>query len=359
VLRVHNVSRSWGSFGLRGINLEVAAGELFVLLGPSGAGKSRLLDLIAGFERPESGSIHIAGRDVTALPPERRNVGFVCQTPMLFPHMTVRSNISYGLAVRGVRGPVARERMETLAAELRVGPLMDRQVDGLSGGERQRIALARALAVEPDLLLLDEPFSSLDPPVKHGLWDALKGLQRSAAVTTVLVTHDRAEALALGERIGIMAAGRIEQTGGDLGVFERPVSHFVAQFTGGTNIYAGQAVPDGSLTVFESGSLRLVSTRRARGACKAVVRPENIVVSCAPARTSARNQLCGQVESVTRRGEVFEVAGRFGGQRMTSIITPQSVEDLGIVPGARVFFSFKAGSVHLFDGEQGAADDNA
>ena len=351
MLRLENVSKSWGSFRLQAVDLEVAQGEFFVLLGPSGAGKSLLLELIAGFHQPESGAIHINGRDVTALPPEKRNIGFVHQDHMLFPHRSVRRNISYGLDVRGVKKGVASGRVGALAAQLHLEAFMQRRVEGLSGGEKQRVAVARALVVEPDLLLLDEPFSSLDPPVKDSLWDVVKALQQDTGVTTLLVTHDRAEALALGQRIGIIAAGRIEQTGAHLSVFERPNSHFVAEFTGGRNIYAGSARSDGALTAFKSGSLALVTTSDLSGPCRALVRPENIIISRTPIRTSARNQLCGRVESIARRGEVFEVAGRFGDHLMTCIITPQSVEELEIAPGAQVYFSFKAGSVHLFEDE--------
>ena len=351
MLRIENLGKSWGTFKLRAINLDVPQGEFFVLLGPSGAGKSLLLELVAGFHRPDCGRIYISGTDVTALPPERRNVGFVHQDHMLFPHKSVRLNIAYGLESRRVEKAAARDRVDALASELHLEPLMDRSIGGLSGGEKQRVSLARALVVQPALLLLDEPFSSLDPPVRQRLWDALKGIQRHTATTTLLVTHDRAEALALGGRIGIIAAGHIEQTGADLSVFEMPNSHFVAHFTGGTNIYAGRSFGNGALTTFTSGALTLISTYNLNGTCKALVRPENIIVSRAPTRTSARNQLRGRVQSVTRRGQLFEVVGRFDEHLMTCIVTPQSVEELRIAPGAEVYFSFKAGSVHLFEGE--------
>ena len=251
MLELHNINKAWGAFKLQDIELSIPRGQFFVLLGPSGAGKTLLLELIAGFHRPDSGSIRIGGKDVTTLPPEKRNIGFVYQDQMLFPHKTVRRNVLYGLEVRGARKAAAHERLSSLAAMLRLEPLMDRPVAALSGGEKQRVSLARALAISPDLLLLDEPFSSLDTPVKHDLWGELKDLQRQTGITILHVTHERAEALALGQRIGVIQSGQIRQVGPSLSVFERPNSHFVAGFTGGKNIYSGGADTDARRGRFE------------------------------------------------------------------------------------------------------------
>ena len=348
MLRLCEISKRWGQFAHRQVNLTVDSGEFFVLLGPSGAGKSLLLELIAGLARPDSGRIHINGVDVTALPPEKRNVGLVWQQQMLFPHMTAGENIAYGPKARGVGSDERRERVSRLAQILRVREILDRPVSQLSVGQRQRVALARAVAGEPDVLLLDEPFSSLDPPLKKCIWDEIKTLHDEMRLTTFHVTHDRAEALFLADRIAIINDGRVEQLGQNRDVFERPGSRFVAEFTGGTNIYEGVARAEGGLRRFTDGSLELISTSRLIGPCSAVVRPENIIISMHPVATSARNQVEGTVESVTRRGDVFEVAARFGSAIMTCVVTPQSVDQLAIVPGARVYFSFKAGSVHLF-----------
>lgn len=348
MLKLESINKKWGDFRLRHISFDIPQGEFFVLLGPSGAGKSLLLELIAGFHRPDSGRIYINGRNVTALAPEKRGIGFVYQDQMLFPHKNVRQNIAYGLDVRGVNREVVAKKLESLAAMLHLEQLMGRPATALSGGEKQRVGIARALAVDPDLLLLDEPFSSLDPPEKQKLWHELKSLHAQTAITIVHVTHDRAEAIALAQRIGIIQGGCIEQVGADLNVFQQPNSHFVAEFTGGTNIYTGEASSNGALTEFRCGALGLRSTCALEGPCKALVRPENIVVSRQPVETSARNQLGGVVESAVRRGDLYEVNGRFDGCLMTCVVTPESLEELQIAPGAQVYFSFKAGSVHLF-----------
>lgn len=347
MLTLDNISKSWGSFGHREIDLSVSAGEFFVLLGPSGAGKSLLLELVAGFHRPDSGRILIAGRDVTALPPEKRNVGLVHQEQMLFPHMTVRQNMTYGLKVRGIRGPAAADRIARLASMFRLEPLMERAATALSVGQQQRVALARALATEPDLLLLDEPFSSLDPPLRKHLWDELKDLHGLTGMTILHVTHDRDEARALGERIGIIREGSLQQVASGAGVFERPANRFVAEFTGGWNIYLGEARRNGAFCEFRSGSLELVAAGTLDGPCQAMVRPGNIIVSREPG--SAYNRLAGTVESVSPRGDVYDVTAQFGDRRMTSMVTRRVAEELQLKAGASVHFSFDPGSVHLFN----------
>ena len=197
MLRLDRVSRQWGEFAHRTVSFEVAEGEFFVLLGPSGAGKSLLLELIAGFARPDHGRIFVKGRDVTDIAPERRNIGLVYQDLMLFPHMNVRQNIAYGPRARGLDSAIIEKRVAALAEMLHIGEYLDRPATSLSAGQRQRAALARALATEPDVLLLDEPFSSLDPPLQMSLWKELTALHRRTGVTILHVTHDRSEAIAL------------------------------------------------------------------------------------------------------------------------------------------------------------------
>lgn len=348
MLELKGVSRSWGDFCLRDVSFHISAGEFFVLLGPSGAGKSLLVELIAGFHRPERGSVRIAERDVTWLPPEQRSVGFVCQDPLLFAHQSVGRNIAYGPRARGLSRAEARKRVEEVTSLLGLESLLERNPEDLSGGEKRRVSLARALAVDPDLLLLDEPFTWLDAPVRREMQEEMKALQQRTGVTVLHVTHDRTEAVALAKRMAVMRDGRIQQVGSDLAVFEQPNSHFVAEFTGGRNIYTGRARQKDDVTEFASGDLKLVSTVRMTGPCRAVVRPENIIVSPEPVATSARNQLPAVVESVNRRGDVFEVAGKVGDRRMSCVVTPLSVEQLELEPGREVYFSFKAGNLHLF-----------
>ncbi len=253
MLELRAVSKRWAGFGLHDVSLHVPPGEYFVLLGPSGAGKSLLLELIAGFHAPDSGSIRLGGRDVTHTPPELRGIGFVYQDSMLFPHHTPRQNIAYGPRLRRRPPAEVAQTVERLAAMVHITHVLDRDPAALSGGERQRVAIARALAVRPQLLLMDEPLGALDPLTQATLRAELKRLHREAGLTVLHVTHDQAEARELGRRIGVLDAGRLLQVGKAADIFERPGSAFVAEFTGGENIYAGLASAHDGVTLFRAG----------------------------------------------------------------------------------------------------------
>jgi molybdate/tungstate transport system ATP-binding protein len=357
MLELRAVSRRWAGFGLHEITLRVPQGEYFVLLGPSGAGKSLLLELIAGFHAPDSGSILLAGRDVTHTPPEERGIGFVYQDSMLFPHRTPRQNIAYGPRLRRRPAPELAKTVERLAAMLGISRVLERDPSELSGGERQRVAIARALAVQPQLLLMDEPLGALDPLTQATLRSELKRLHREAGLTVLHVTHDQAEARELGRRVGVLDAGRLLQVGEATDIFERPGSAFVAEFTGSTNIYEGMASAHNGVTTFRSGGAELVSTSLVEGPARGVVRPENVLISTEPVRTSARNQLAGRVSSVERRGRVYAVLAEFDGLAMTAMITEQSLNELALAPGKPVYFSFKAHNLHLIASEPPSSSD--
>jgi multiple sugar transport system ATP-binding protein len=217
-----------------GLDLTIADGEFFALLGPSGCGKTTLLRTIAGLEQATSGTISIADRDVTSVDPGKRNVAMVFQDYALFPHMTVSENIAYPLRVRKQPKATQQEVASRTAGSLSLGHLLDRRPGQLSGGQQQRVALARAVAIDADVLLLDEPLSNLDARLRLEARTFLKRLQRELGVTTVFVTHDQAEALALADRIAVMESGKIRQLGSPREVFRRPANTFVANFIGST-----------------------------------------------------------------------------------------------------------------------------
>ncbi|MBZ4017960.1 ABC transporter ATP-binding protein [Streptomyces purpurogeneiscleroticus] len=221
--------------------LAIQEGEFFSLLGPSGSGKSTLLRLIAGFERPTSGRVELAGRDVTALPPHRRDVHTVFQDYALFPHMTVEQNVGYALRVAGVRKGERRARAREALATVRLEDYGDRRPAQLSGGQRQRVALARALVDRPGLLLLDEPLGALDLKLRQEMQTELKQIQRTTGITFLLVTHDQEEALTMSDRLAVLDGGRIAQTGPPLEIYDRPATAFVAGFVGVTNLVRGAA----------------------------------------------------------------------------------------------------------------------
>jgi sulfate transport system ATP-binding protein len=233
---VRGVSKSFGAFpALTDVSLEVARGSLTALLGPSGSGKSTLLRIIAGLERPDSGEILISGSEATSLKPQKRNVGFVFQHYAAFKHMTVRQNVAFGLEVRKRPKHEVRERVDRVLRLVQLDGLAGRYPAQLSGGQRQRMALARALAPEPEVLLLDEPFGALDARVRGELREWLRRLHDEMHVTTIFVTHDQAEAMDVADQIAVMNRGRIEQVGAAMAIYDEPATEFVMRFVGEAN----------------------------------------------------------------------------------------------------------------------------
>jgi len=219
-----------GRPALDGLSLEVRDGEFFVLLGPSGSGKTTALRCIAGLEDPSAGEILIGERDVTRLDPAERNVAMVFQTQALYPHLTVRKNIAFGLEVRRVPAAEIARRVQQAAVRLRLEPLLERRPGELSGGERQRVALGRALVREPQVFLLDEPLASLEPALRGELRDVLVDLYRALGATVVNVTHDQVEAMTMGQRIAVLEGGRLRQVGTPAELYGLPADVFVARF---------------------------------------------------------------------------------------------------------------------------------
>ena len=219
-----------------GVTLDIAAGEFFSLLGPSGCGKTTSLRMIAGFERPDSGRVHVAGRDITDLPVHKRDMGMVFQSYALFPHRTVAENVAFGLRMRDVPKPEIARRVAAALAQVALTGMEERKPAQLSGGQQQRVALARALVIEPPVLLCDEPLGALDRKLRQQMQFELKELQRRLGVTLVFVTHDQEEALAMSDRIAVMNQGRVEQVGAPTEIYERPRTRFVADFIGEINL---------------------------------------------------------------------------------------------------------------------------
>jgi putative spermidine/putrescine transport system ATP-binding protein len=284
-----------GTRVLEPLDLAIAAGETLVLLGPSGCGKTTTLRMIAGLERPDAGG-HVAfgDEDVTVLPIEKRQVGMVFQSYALFPNLTVRGNINYGLKIKRVNGDVAKQRVDELLAMMRLTEHADKPVDQLSGGQRQRVALARALAPQPRVLLLDEPLTALDARLRDTLRCEMNALLRELDITTVYVTHDQAEAMELGDRIVVMSKGRIEQIGTPRDIYYRPANRNVAQFVGTVNRVAGR-VRDGVLAT-TGGAVPLPTAHAVRD--EIFFRPEDAWLA-----DPATAHLKGIVERVAFLGE--------------------------------------------------------
>ena len=237
---------------LRDISFTVQPGEFFALLGPSGSGKSTLLRLIAGFNQHQSGELLVGGRDVTGIPPWERNVGMVFQNYALWPHMTVAQNVAFGLEERRLPRDTVRTRTAASLELVGLSGYGDRRPNQLSGGQQQRVALARTLAIEPQVLLLDEPLSNLDAQLRVQMRRELLRLHKRLGITTIFVTHDQEEAMTICDRIAVLDQGVIQQVGSPLELYDRPVNRFVAQFVGSVNLFEGSVQRDGERIVFRS-----------------------------------------------------------------------------------------------------------
>jgi ABC-type Fe3+/spermidine/putrescine transport system ATPase subunit len=306
-LQVDGILKSFGAkYVLNGVSLSVKKGELLAILGPSGCGKSTLLRVVAGLLRQDCGTVRIAGRTMDGVPPRDRGIGFVFQDYALFPRMSVRENVGFGLRVRGTPASEVRRKTSEALDLVGLAEEADRGVDTLSGGQRQRVALARALSVTPSLLFLDEPLSALDIKVRERLRRELAAVQKKVGITTLIVTHDQQEAMELGDRVAVMNEGKVEQAASPREVYEKPATEFVARFIGEVNVlpgrlYRGYAYA-GNLAIRMPEGLPDAAPG---GSVKVVLRPED--VSLAPPGIAEAGQSNVRVTAVSYLGHHLRV----------------------------------------------------
>ncbi len=360
-LAVENLSLRLGACRLRNVTLDVGAGEILVILGPNGAGKSVTLETIAGFHRPDAGRILIRGRDVTGVPPERRNVGFLFQNFGLFPHLTVAENVAFGLRSR--RAPIVSGHRSTpssdvaeLLAQFGIAHLAKRHPHALSPGEKQRVAFARALATNPDLFLFDEPFSALDAPTRERLRNELHAFLRRTRKPAIFVTHDHTDAEALADKILVMNQGEVIQCGTASDIFRTPANAFVAEFVGIENILAGQItdIPGASLGVAVAGKLLCAPANEIaecdRKDVQVCIRADEVRLysATAPRVTSlgATNRLDGLIVATSRLGALSKVELDCGFPLHAYVMTRQ-VQEMKLVPRSRIEVEIAVDSIHL------------
>jgi putative spermidine/putrescine transport system ATP-binding protein len=286
------------------VSLDVADGEFVVLLGPSGCGKTTTLRIIAGFVEPTSGSVRLGDRDVTMLPPWKRNAGLVFQSYALFPHITVAENVAFGLEMRKVPKADMAPRIAEALRLVRLDHLGDRLPRQLSGGQQQRVALARALVFRPDVLLLDEPLSNLDAKLRQDVRVEIRELQRKLGLTTVMVTHDQEEALTMADRLVVMNEGRIRQIGSQQDLYERPSDKFVADFVGRSTFIDG--IMEGPGRFVSAGGLVVACDGSALGSASLALRPERLALTKG-APPAADNRYSGTVEFISYLGSQVDL----------------------------------------------------
>ncbi|WP_440988569.1 ABC transporter ATP-binding protein [Haloarchaeobius baliensis] len=327
-LSLDGVSVSYaGTVALSDVDLDVADGEFFTLVGPSGCGKTTTLRTVAGFETPDSGQVRFGGREMTGVPPEERDVGVVFQNYALFPHMTVAENVGYGLRFHRVDDPEAR--VAELLSLVDLEGFGERDPTELSGGQQQRVSLARALAPEPDVLLLDEPMSALDARLREELRREVRRIQTELGITTVYVTHDQEEALAVSDRVAVMHDGRVEQVGTPRAVYREPATRFVASFVGENNLFDGEWA-DGGVRV-DGTTFEVAGVAEASGHATLCVRPEHL------RRDAAENRFAVTVEQSEFLGEATRVHCDWDGRtvvwRTDGVVPDRGAEvTLGFAP---------------------------
>jgi putative spermidine/putrescine transport system ATP-binding protein len=302
-LDIDKLVKRYGDFhAVKDVSLSVADGEFLVLLGPSGCGKTTTLRMVAGLIEPTAGQVKLGGKDVTLLPPWKRNTGMVFQSYALFPHLTVAQNVAFGLEMRKLPKADIDKRVEEALALVRLAGFGARLPRQLSGGQQQRVALARALAIRPDILLLDEPLSNLDAKLRQEVRVEIRELQKQLGLTTVMVTHDQEEALTMADRLVVMNEGSVHQVGTQRDLYERPADRFVAGFVGRTTFLAG-TVESGRFRT--DGGLDLAIAEGAPGKAALSLRPERLEI--APQPLGLDNDLSGTVEFVSYLGAQIDI----------------------------------------------------
>ncbi|QSZ66612.1 ABC transporter ATP-binding protein [Methanofollis aquaemaris] len=356
MIEFEHVSLELGDFALKDVSLSIRRGDHYCILGPSGAGKTVVLEAVAGLHIPREGRVLLRGEDVGDIPPERRGVALVYQDYSLFPHMTVRKNIGFGLRLKKIPGDEIERRVDRLLERFSITHLADRHPLTMSGGEQQRVAIARALATEPDILLLDEPFAALDPVTKETLMDELARVRKETGLTVVQVTHAREEALRLATRIAVIIDGCLVQEDSREGVFDAPRTVEVARFVGMENIVDGIVAEnqDGLASVRVGDRTLFALSDVQPGVRVSVAFRAADVVLARPGTdgSTARNHFKGVVTEVIPRGGPLVMVRVNCGFPLVAMITRQSAEESSISAGDEVLVRFKASAALAIPAER-------
>lgn len=351
---LQQISKSYGNFtALQPLDLSIEKGEFITLLGPSGCGKTTTLRLVAGFLSPTQGQIFIGGKDVTLIPPQKRQIGMVFQDYALFPHLTVRENIGFGLVERGVERSKVAARVDELLRLTRLPQVGDRYPGEISGGQQQRVAVARAVAYPPEVLLMDEPLGALDLKLRETMQIEIRSLQQSLGITSIYVTHDQHEAMTMSDRIAIMNNGRIEQIATPQEIYRKPATRFVAEFIGRVNLIGGRIEKaSGEFDVFRAGDISLKAPKGSSGATSETrslaVRPEKVSIVKDERAAPGANVVQGVVTHAMFVGTHWTVDVGLNDDVKWTINYPD--DSSAPEPGSRVLLSWQAEDAVVLDG---------
>ena len=366
MIEIKNLCKLYRKFDLGPINLKIGDGEYFVLLGKSGAGKSLLLECIAGLQKPNLGEIRLNGKEITAVPIQKRGIGFIFQNKTLFPHMTVEKNILF--SANSLNAKNQKDAIHSLINALDITGILDRYPETLSVGESRRVAIARTLVTNPKYILMDEPLSALDAHTRHEIRILLRKVHngtllsnefdapQSHCKTIIHVTHDYEEALALASKVGIIENGKIVQFGDADDIFKRPKSEFVAKFVGIKNCYKGSIISDGENTLFTLKKNKTIKFSIPPTECAklageedvVIIKSENVILSLAPLNSSARNVFKGIISNIEKVESGFELEIKVDdGFTLFSRVTSNSYTSMNLKPGQIIFANFKASAVEF------------
>jgi molybdate/tungstate transport system ATP-binding protein len=307
-LKIENISKSWSDFKLKGINLTIEDGDYFVILGPTGAGKTLLLETMMGFHKPDEGRIVLNGQDITGTPPEKRNIGYVSQNCVLFPHMNVRQNVEFSLKMKGTPKAERNKKVNELLEFANLKSMAHRRPSTLSGGEKQKVSLMRALAAESHIIILDEPLTAIDLETARDIKSALKQVHLDGT-TVIHVTHNQVEGFSLGSKMAVMNTGEIAQTGKPKEIFAKPKNKFVAKFLGYENVFKAKLIEQkGKLCIVSAEGVKLKVAGKVDAAeCTIAVRPENIALEASPKKNGAVNVLKGTLVEFIDQGPTVAI----------------------------------------------------
>jgi len=353
LLRGEDITIRLSDFHLDHVSLEVEEGDYCCILGETGAGKSVLLESFIGMYPRMKGRIFLKDREITHLPPEKRELGIVYQDYMLFPHLDVYNNIAFGLRKKNLSKEKIKERVHAMSERLGISHLLDRDVQTLSGGEKQRTAISRALVTQPQVLLMDEAFSALDATTREKMRSFIRDLVKELGTTVVHVTHDVDDVWALASKVVVMFDGKVLQSGSPREVFSRPLPGQVANFLGACNVFPATvgAFQEGELTplLIGKGETALFSADKACPGESVIVsvRPESITLAPHRLNISARNQVPGQIVKTERRGPMVWIHAKTGMGNMKAVLTESALEAMELAPGNEAFFIFKASCLKI------------